>query len=275
MASVVNPFGRDFERKAVGGGNDTVIASVSYALSAGQEVETLATSNAAGTTAINLTGNEFNNRLNGNAGANMLNGGAGIDQLYGYGGNDTYFVDNPGDIVNEAAGGGSDHVLTSVSYTLTAGQEIESLSTTNSAGTGAINLTGNTFAQTILGNAGANVIDGGAGNDILRGLGGADQFKFDTALNALTNVDSIVDFTAATDKIDLSHTIFSALGVGAIVVKRFLHRHSGAERKRTRPLQSGTGGPFYDPDGNGSAAATEFAKLTAGLALHNTDFIVV
>ena len=62
--------------------------------------------------------------------------------------------------MDEAAGGGSDRVLTSVSYTLTTGQEIETLSTTNNAGTGAINLTGNAFAQTITGNAGANVIDG-------------------------------------------------------------------------------------------------------------------
>ena len=190
----------------------------------------------------------------------MLNGGAGIDQLYGYGGNDTYFVDNPGDIVNEAAGGGSDHVLTSVSYTLTAGQEIELLSTTNSAGTGAINLTGNTFAQTILGNAGANVIDGGAGNDILRGLGGADQFKFDTALNALTNGDSIVDFTAATDKIDLSHTIFSALGVGALSSSAFFIGTAAQNASEHVLYNSSTGGPFYDPDGNGSAAS----ELLAG-----------
>ena len=65
--------------------------------------------------------------------------------MLGLGGNDTYYVDNAGDMVNEAAGGGTDQVLTSVSYTLAAGQEIEALSTTNSAGTGAINLTGNAF----------------------------------------------------------------------------------------------------------------------------------
>jgi serralysin len=39
--------------------------------------------------------------------------------------------------------------------------------------------------------------------------------------------------------------------------------------------RSSTGGLFYDPDGNGSAVATEFAKLSAGLTLHNTDFTVV
>ena len=106
------------------------------------------------------------------------------------------------------------------------------------------------------------------------GLGGADQFKFDTALNALTNVDSIVDFTAATDKIDLSHTIFSALGVGALSSSAFFIG-TAAQNAEHVLYNSSTGGPFYDPNGNGSAAATEFAKLTAGLALHNTDFIVV
>jgi len=195
--------------------------------------------------------------------------------MQGLGGNDTYYVDNAGDIVKELAGGGSDRVLTSVSYTLTAGQEIESLSTTNNAGTGAINLTGNAFAQTILGNAGANVIDGGAGNDILRGLGGADQFKFDTTLNASTNVDSIVDFTVASDKIDLAHTIFSTLSVGTLSSSAFFIGAAAQNASEHVIYNASAGGLYYDPDGNGSAAATEFAKLSTGVALHNTDFIVV
>ena len=195
--------------------------------------------------------------------------------MRGLGGNDTYFVDNPGDVVNEAAGGGSDRVLTSVNYTLTAGQEIEALSTTNNAGTGAINLTGNAFAQTITGNAGANIIDGGAGNDTLDGLGGADQFKFDTVLNPLTNVDSIVDFAAGSDKIDMSHTIFSALSAGTLSSSAFFAGTAAQNASEHVIYNPGTGGLYYDPDGNGSVAATEFAKLSAGLVLHNTDFAVV
>ena len=164
----------DVVDEAAGGGSDRVLTSVSYTLTAGQEIESLSTTNNAGTGAINLTGNAFAQTITGNAGANVIDGGAGADIMQGLGGNDTYYVDNPGDVVDEAAGGGSDRVLTSVSYTLTAGQEIESLSTTNNAGTGAINLTGNAFAQTITGNAGANVINGGAGADVLQGLGGND-----------------------------------------------------------------------------------------------------
>jgi Ca2+-binding RTX toxin-like protein len=177
--------------------------------------------------------------------------------------------------VNEAAGGGSDQVLTSVSYILIAGQAIEALSTTNSAGVGAINLTGNAFAQTITGNAGANVIDGRAGNDTLRGLGGADQFKFDTLLNPLTNVDSIVGFTAGTDKVDLSHTIFSKLSVGTLSASAFVIGSAAQNASEHVIYRSSTGGLFYDPDGKGGVVATEFAQLSAGLALHNTDFKVV
>src|SRR5262249_21705572 len=81
--------------------------------------------------------------------------GTGVDTMIGGAGNDTYRVQNSADIVTEAVGGGNDIVLTSVSYALQAGSEIESLVTNNAALTTAINLTGNAFAQTITGNAGA------------------------------------------------------------------------------------------------------------------------
>ncbi|MER9560173.1 calcium-binding protein [Mesorhizobium sp. M0323] len=174
---------RDKEIEAAGGGTDRVFASVSHALVAGSQIELLATTNPAGTTAINLTGNEFAQTILGNAGANIINGGAGAnsinglggaDTMTGHGGNDTYYVDNVGDKEIEAVGGGTDRVFTSVSHALIAGSEIELLATTNPAGTTAINLTGNEFAQTILGNAGANIINGGAGANSINGLGGAD-----------------------------------------------------------------------------------------------------
>jgi Ca2+-binding RTX toxin-like protein len=38
---------------------------------------------------------------------------------------------------------------------------------------------------------------------------------------------------------------------------------------------SATGALLYDSDGNGSAAAQQFATLSTGLALTNADFIVV
>ena len=69
---------RDAVLEAVGGGRDTVYATVSYALARGQEIEAL-TLDPNGTGAFALTGNEFANTLTGNAGANRLAGGAGAD----------------------------------------------------------------------------------------------------------------------------------------------------------------------------------------------------
>ena len=120
--------------RSVGGGTDTVITSQTYTLAAGQEIERLQTNNQAAVLGLGLIGNEFANRLTANAGNNTLNGGAGIDQMFGLGGNDTYYVDNAADVVGELVGGGTDQVLTSVTYTLAGGQEIETLKTTNDAG---------------------------------------------------------------------------------------------------------------------------------------------
>ena len=47
--------------------------------------------------------------------------------MTGGSGNDIYYVDNAGDQVIEAVGGGSDNVYASVDYTLAAGQEVEAL----------------------------------------------------------------------------------------------------------------------------------------------------
>jgi serralysin len=174
----------DLVLEAVGGGTDRVLTSVSYALGAA-EVEIVSTTNSAGTEAINLTGNAFVNSIAGNAGNNVLNGGAGADTLNGLGGNDWFYVDNAADVIVEAAGGGSDRVLASVSYTLGAAAQVEILSTTNNAGTGAINLTGNGVANSIAGNNGANVLNGGAGADTLNGLGGNDWFYVDNAADTV------------------------------------------------------------------------------------------
>ncbi|WP_395612319.1 calcium-binding protein [Allosphingosinicella sp.] len=78
----------DYIVEAVGGGTDLVYATTSFALSAGQEIETLAA--ASGTAAIDLTGNEFANTLIGNDGNNILDGGLGNDLLVGQGGADTF-----------------------------------------------------------------------------------------------------------------------------------------------------------------------------------------
>ncbi|TIP69161.1 MAG: hypothetical protein E5X53_21155 [Mesorhizobium sp.] len=90
--------------------------------------------------------------------------------MIGYGGNDDYYVDSAGDRAVESSGQGQDRVWTSVSYALSAGLSIEVLGTTKDAGTTAINLTGNAFAQTIQGNAGANVINGGGGADTMTAM---------------------------------------------------------------------------------------------------------
>jgi len=123
-----------------------------------------------------LSGGAGADQLDGGAGADILDGGSGNDHLAGGTGNDTYLVDSIGDVVVENRDDGSDRVLAMASFALSAGAEIERLTTIDNLATTAINLTGNTLSQFIYGNAGSNILDGGGGGDVLIGLDGDDIY---------------------------------------------------------------------------------------------------
>jgi serralysin len=115
----------------------------------------------------------------GYGGDDDLAGGTGGDRLYGGVGNDIYHVEDPTDLIFEAAGAGNDRVIASVDFGLSGDAEVETLEAIG--GTAAIDLTGNYLAQTLIGNAGDNVLHGGGGSDTLRGLGGNDTYYADVA----------------------------------------------------------------------------------------------
>jgi microcystin-dependent protein len=73
-----------------GQGTDRVAAGVDYRLGEGVHVELLNTTSLRATYAVNLTGNEFVQKIRGNDGVNRLDGGGGSDTLIGEGGADTF-----------------------------------------------------------------------------------------------------------------------------------------------------------------------------------------
>ena len=117
-------------------------------------------------------GNNLANTLRGGNGNDSLNGGLGNDTLIGGLGNDTYYVNAAGDLVQEAAGAGTDTVFsTSTAFTL--GANVENLTQTGAAAT----LTGNALSNIIKGGAGNDTLRGGAGNDRLEGGAGNDVYQ--------------------------------------------------------------------------------------------------
>jgi Ca2+-binding RTX toxin-like protein len=256
-----------------GQGTDVVRTSTSYVLTYGADIETLETIDANATTALTLVGNSSGNNIIGNDGDNIISGEGGADQATGRAGNDTYYVDHANDRVIENGGQGADTVYASVSWTLTAGSDVE---TVQALGTAPINLTGNANGNVVIGNNGNNRLNGGDGRDELTGLGGQDEYLFNTPLNAATNVDRITDFSVADDTILLDQTIFSSsLGLGNISAGEFVIGTAAQDANDRIIYDSNTGALFYDNDGVGGNAQVQFAELSRGLGLTNLDFLVV
>jgi len=150
---------------------DTLTAGVTTVLPANVENLTLT-----GAAAINGTGNAGNNVITGNTGNNILNGGAGVDTLIGGLGNDTYIVDTATDTITELAGGGTDTIQSSVTYTIAALNNVENLTLS----------------------LGVDSLTGGVGNDFFW-------------LDNVANRDLITDFSVPADTIILANSLDSTL----------------------------------------------------------------
>jgi Ca2+-binding RTX toxin-like protein len=274
-------------------GVDTVRAGGSFTL--GATFENLVLSGPGNTTGFGnaqsnrITGTSGNNELygdagndtvKGGAGADTLQGGADADTLQGGGGGDTYIV-SADDRVVEAANAGLDTVISEVNWRLQ--DNVERLQL---AGNADVNGTGNTLANLVTGNAGTNalsglggddtlsggagkdVLAGGLGNDRLNGDAGNDIFVFDTALDAATNVDTVIGFVTGADKLRLDDDVFTVFTPGVLVPESAFVKGAGLSSAQDADdhliYDTSSGRLYYDADGLGGADAILFAQLGTG-----------
>lgn len=254
-----------------------------------------------------LYGGSGDDFLIGGSGHDDLYGGTGWDYLEGGTGDDHYFVDSWNDEVVEFGGEGIDAIYTALAdYMLPA--NVEDLiyeGYANFEGTGnrlANYIYGGDAHDTIEGlggadrlwgyagdddlfggggrdrlsaGAGDDWLFGGAGNDILTGGTGQDDFHFDTALNAKSNVDHIADFDIGDDAIFLDRAIFKSLGAnGQLGSSAYVEGTKALDGSDRIVFDQAAGKIFYDSDGAGGAAQILFATVTPGTNLEAVDFFV-
>jgi len=265
--------GGDTITEALGAGIDLVQSSASLTL--GANLENLALTGAA---AIDGTGNALGNLITGNAAANVLDGAGGTDTLVGGLGNDTYVTDG-GDTITEAAGAGTDLVLSSATtYTLPA--NLENLTLTGAA---AINGTGNALNNRITGNGAANVLNGGTGVDTLIGGQGDDTYVTDggdtineAAGAGIDLVQSSVAYTLGTNLENLTLTGAAAINGTGNAADNVITGNAAANVLNggtgVDTLVGGAGNDIYVTDGDevlteGLRAGTDLVQSSASLTL--------
>jgi Ca2+-binding RTX toxin-like protein len=202
----------------------------------------------------NATGGAGNDLLTGNAANNVLDGGIGNDTLDGGLGNDSLFGGDGFDVIQ--CGDGDDVVNGNKNGDTIFG------------GAGNDLIGGGNGLDSIDGGTGNDTIIGGLGTDTLTGGEGRDRFQFLRDLDGIINIDTITDYTAGQDVIELSAAIFTAYAgqVGSFVNLSVNLSYNNV-----------TGVLAYDADGVGPTAALTFAIL--GVSVHpmlqGNDFLII
>ncbi|WP_376958202.1 cadherin-like domain-containing protein [Azospirillum sp. A26] len=121
-----------------------------------------------------------------------------------------------------------------------------------------------------IGTTGSDVLFGSTGSDMLTGGTGADRFLFTGANHG---IDTITDFQSGVDRIELVGVGFGNLPVGPLDASHFA-LNAPADMDDRIVFSTTTGQLSYDPDGNGSLAATPIALLNVH-SLSSDDIWVV
>ncbi|WP_338770074.1 calcium-binding protein [Massilia sp. METH4] len=192
-----------------------------------------------------------NDTLAGTDGNDTIDGLAGADAMSGYKGDDTYIVDNVGDIAIELAGQGIDtvHIAIKSKATYTLGVHVEHAAITSTA---AVNVIGNASDNKLTGNNAANMLAGGDGNDILIGGKGSDTMD-GGAGNDVYSVDASGD------------RIVEAAGGGYDIVETTATKYTlAAHVEQLRYLGKATFTGIGNEQDNLIAGGTGNDKLTGG-----------
>jgi Ca2+-binding RTX toxin-like protein len=129
-------------------------------------------------------------------------------------------------------------------------------------------------ADVLTGSSGTTHFHGGLGSDTLKGGSGIDYFHFDTAIGQ-GDVDIILSFNAAQDKVVLDHKIFDQIGsVGSLDPSMFAVGTKAANATTHILYDKATGDLFYDADGNGAQAPILLAHISSSAALTASNFLV-
>ncbi len=249
-------------------GNHSISLQLSYTDAGGtKETVTSGILRVGSPNADTITGLSGADRIDGGDGADSISGGDGNDFLTGGKGNDTLDGGAGTDTANYAT------ALAAVTVNLAATTGNGTASSTAANDTAAIgtdtlrnieNVVGSGYGDALIGDANANVLYGKLGNDTLTGGAGADVFVFDTATGS-TNVDTITDFTSASDKIQLSKTIFTAAGTTGDLLSGAFWSGAGVVAGHDADdrfvYNTTTGNLYYDADGNGAGLAVLIATL--------------
>lgn len=237
-------------------GVDEVESSVSYTL--GDTLENLILT---GSSDISATGNALDNIIADNDGYNSLNGGAGNDSIYASFG-DTLFGGLGNDYLESGFGKG----------TLFGGSGNDTLVGGDEGNDALYGGNGNDIV--VGGSEGNDTLTGGAGRDTLTGSGGQDKFNFYSAYH---EIDTITDFVVAEDSITVSASGFGGgLTNGAVIMPaQFTIGRAAGDTSERFIYNPNTGALFFDTDGVNNTEQVQFASLSTGLAITNSDIFVI
>jgi Ca2+-binding RTX toxin-like protein len=171
---------------SLGGGIDTVVASVSYTAPTNVNVLTLT-----GSANIMGTGNSGSDTLTAGAGQDTLVAGAGAATLIGGTGNTIFVLNSASDLVQDSSTTTVNVVQTSLSYVLAT--NVNSLVLTGSS---SLSGTANNGNDSLTSNTGIDTLVGGSGNDtfVINNVGDIVQ---DTSTTASNTAQSSVNYALA------------------------------------------------------------------------------